>query len=58
MKEYKSAKIAVDEFDQSVNAEAAQDWRVLSVVPSRYLPAMSASGLQLTEVTVIFERGT
>jgi hypothetical protein len=37
--------------------EAQGDWQVLSVVPHRMLPAFGNSGLELTEVLIVFERG-
>ena len=57
MKEYKSIKVEVSELSGVANHEAQDDWRVLTILPLRYLPALGTSGLELTEVTVVFERG-
>ena len=58
MREYKSVKTQPDNIETVANAQAQEDWRICAVMPFRYLPAVGTSGLELTELVVIFERGT
>ena len=58
MTEYKSVRTQPDKIETVANAEAQQDWRVCAVLPFRYLPASGGAGSELTELVLIFERGT
>jgi len=58
MKEYQSIRTHLIEFPKVANAEAKNDWTVLSVLAAQYLPVNGASGQELTEITIFFERGT
>ena len=58
MKEYKSIRTEAGQFPKVATDEAITgDWRVLTVLPAKYVPFIGTSGLDLTEIVVIFERG-
>lgn len=57
MKEYESVRTQAAQLQTVANGHAMNDWRVLAVLPAQYMPAVGASGLELTEVVIIFERG-
>ena len=57
MREYKSVNIKPDNIETVANTQAQEDWRICAVIPFRYLPAVGTSGLEVTELMVIFERG-
>jgi hypothetical protein len=44
-------------FSTVANDEAKNDWRVIEVLPAQNLPVTGTSGLELTEIVIIFERG-
>jgi len=58
MREYKSVKTQPDNIETVANVQAQEDWRICAAMPFKYLPAVGTSGLELTELVVIFERGT
>ena len=56
MKEYQSIRTRVIEFPERANDEAKNDWKVLSVLPAQYVPVNGTTGLELTEIVILFER--
>jgi hypothetical protein len=58
MREYKSVKTQLDNLETVANVQAQEDWRICAVMLFRYLLAVGTSGLELTELVVIFECGT
>jgi hypothetical protein len=57
VKEYQTKHVPIADVAATATQEAQGDWQVLSVVPHRMLPALGNSGLELTEVLIVFERG-
>ncbi|MGA8689043.1 MAG: hypothetical protein WB662_03800 [Methyloceanibacter sp.] len=54
MKEYKTARLSVNEIDGQATIEADVDWHVVSVLPLVYHTV--EQDMHLTHVLVVFER--
>jgi len=57
MKEYKSIRTQTAELPIIANGQAPDDWRVPTVLPVRFSSVTAPSGLEVTEIVILFERG-
>jgi hypothetical protein len=57
IKEYKSIRTQTPELPIVANVQAQDDWRVLTVLPIKFSSVTAPSGLELTEIVILFERG-
>jgi hypothetical protein len=56
MKEYESIATQAVNLPNIANDKVKDDWRVICVLPDRYLPENAANGRKLADIVIIFER--